>query len=246
MHDPSTMICCVNIGKFPIFTVWHVDPETDGTDNSCGWFAPKLTDCNLETIEDMVEWDKKFPFYTSQATVHLSLPEDDRFNYLQLPVDHSLGYVAAAWQRIAWLEGRRRLTSGEWWAVVNLATNPDDNLRSILSDSEEASGERARRFLYCVMRQYMRYHRPWWRHPRWHVAHWQIQIHFIQTLKRWLFSRCAHCGRRFAWGYSPISSWGDGMGPRWFESEEGCYHHRCYNTVAKIIDKKEVDKITKE
>jgi hypothetical protein len=74
--------------------------------------------------------------------------------------------------------------------------------------------------------------RPWWKHPRWHVWHWHIQIHPLQALKRWLFSRCAKCSRRFPWGYAPVTNSWNGSGPRWFNSESGIYHHECYTAEA--------------
>lgn len=70
--------------------------------------------------------------------------------------------------------------------------------------------------------------RPWWKHPRFHLRHLRVQIHFTQKLKRFLFSRCAGCYQRFEWGYAPVSlSWGGKKGPQWFESEENVYHYEC-------------------
>ena len=175
----------ITIGQRTLVTIWHVDPETDGTDNSCGWFHPHPTEKDQAQIEEMVKGDMDFPFYTSQATVDTATLDNPNYPSLfQQPPGDCLGYVAAGWQRIAWSKNRRSLTASEWWAVVSLATNPDDNLRSILADPEENPEERARRFLWWVMCQYLRHHRPWWRHPRWHIRHWQFQVHFIQTLRR--------------------------------------------------------------
>ncbi len=231
MYDPKTVAHEIKFGKKTIVTIWHVDPESDGTDNSCGWFQPRLTSRDLDIIQELVDWDLKFPFYTSQSTVLLSVLENPKYSYMQQTVGDSLAYVAAAWQQISRHRDKRKqgqLTAGEWWAVVNLATNPDDNLRAILASSEDKPGERAARFLMCVMRQYLRHHRPWWRHPRWHVHHWEFQVHFVQNMKRWwLFSRCSYCGKRFSWGYSPISSAWDGGGPQWFRGENGLFHHGC-------------------
>jgi hypothetical protein len=61
--------------------------------------------------------------------------------------------------------------------------------------------------------------------PRWHVWHWRIQIGFLLDLKRWLFSRCVRCGKRFPWGYCPCSGW-SGPGPRWFRNEHA-WHADC-------------------
>ena len=73
--------------------------------------------------------------------------------------------------------------------------------------------------------------RPWWKHPRWHFWHWKIQIHAVQNFKRWLFSRCAGCGKGFKWGYAPTSTSWHGHGPRWFRGESHTYHHDCVPRV---------------
>lgn len=45
-----------------------------------------------------------------------------------------------------------------------------------------------------------------------HVHHWSVQVHPWQKLRRWLFVRCAGCGRRFPWSYAPISFHWEGQG----------------------------------
>ena len=66
-----------------------------------------------------------------------------------------------------------------------------------------------------------------WTGWRLHFWHWKIQVHPIHDLKRWLFSRCEGCGKRFSWGYAPISKSWSGSGPRWFRSEAAVYHFGC-------------------
>jgi hypothetical protein len=49
MHDPMTVICDIKSPfkkkgetfRDTIITLWHVDPETDGSDDSCDWFNRK-------------------------------------------------------------------------------------------------------------------------------------------------------------------------------------------------------------
>jgi hypothetical protein len=72
----------------------------------------------------------------------------------------------------------------------------------------------------------------WWRFKRmhlWHVHHWKIQVRPVQTFRRWLFTRCAQCGNRLPYGYSPVSVHWDSMPHKWYESEVGVYHHECYD-----------------
>ena len=70
--------------------------------------------------------------------------------------------------------------------------------------------------------------RPWWRHPRWHLRHWRLQVQAWSSFNRWAWSRCAGCGKRFPWGYAPISSgWGSG-GAKFGKGESGVYHFECH------------------
>jgi hypothetical protein len=134
-----------------VITVWHRDPCSDGTDDSCDWFG------------------SKFGWYP----VHR-----DEFERL----------------------------SEEAKSAVNFT-------------------------LYLIGDR-----RHWFNHPRWHLWHWQFQIHPIQTFKRWAFSKCAKCKRRFKWGYCPVSHSWSGPGPRWFRSEINVFHNECiYFDVAKVV-----------
>ena len=69
----------------------------------------------------------------------------------------------------------------------------------------------------------------WRLHPRWHLWHWEITIHPLNRLKRWLWTRCAGCGKRFAYGESPVTGAWNGPGPRWFRGEPHLYHDACYS-----------------
>lgn len=197
--------------RSPLVTIWHVDPETDGSDDSCGYSYPRIAKGLRERAEKIAasEWDFMFGRYA--------------YKYQQ-PSAHEVVY--ALWKIIAWrMFKRRSLNLHEFQEIADLAANPTDNLRAVVFDAAR-SPEQARRLGALMLRCYVRLHRPWWRHPKWHVYHWQVQIHFTQKLKRWLFSRCKGCGKRYQWGYSPISANWHGKGPRWFRSEDS-YHSEC-------------------
>ena len=153
MHDPMTVAFEIRWpGTKKLFiTIWHVDPETDGTDDSCDWFGHRKT---KET-----GW---YPVYL------------DEYEKMSQAAREAVDFI--------------------WWAW-------NDKLG-----------------------------RPWWKHPRFHFWHWRFQVHPLQDLKRWLFSRCASCGKRFSWGYAPVSDSWDSEGPSWFHSEQGVYHHKCCPT----------------
>jgi hypothetical protein len=172
MHDPSTV--AIEIPNYfvrsellgtsrhkyrpSLIVVWHTDPETDGTDDSCGWAWP-----NLST-------------------------EERAF-------------------------------------VDRLIDNENDNIMSFFPATRK---DDAKARVRQSFRLYKRHIRPWWKHPRWHVWHWRIQIIPLQNFKRWAFSRCCKCGGRFTWGYGPTTTDWYGKGPRWFRSEKNTYHNDCH------------------
>lgn len=96
--------------------------------------------------------------------------------------------------------------------------------------------EEAKRAVQFVWWQWRRQltSRPWWRHPRWHIWHWEINVLPLLRLKRWLFSRCKICGKRFTWadcckGNVISQSW-HGSGPAWFRNAENIVHAACDGT----------------
>lgn len=160
MHDPMTVAHEIRRPwpqRSPLFTggrywpsivtIWHVDPERDGSDDSCDWFGKRRT--------------RENGWYPGHQDEYEALPEESR---------RAIDFV--------------------WWTWG--PPRP----------------------------------RPWYRHPRWHVWHWKVQVHVVQKFKRWMFSRCVKCGGRFRWGYTPIGSWG-GRGPGWWFGREQSWHSEC-------------------
>lgn len=92
----------------------------------------------------------------------------------------------------------------------------------------DESAQRAVRFIWWMFHDKLR-PRPWWRHPKWHIHHWRIQLHLVQRFKRWMWSRCQKCGRGFSWhdaGGRVVGTWGN-TGPTWFRNGEKIWHMRC-------------------
>lgn len=196
----------------PLITIWHNDPETDGSDDSCGYSYPRCPKELRERAEKIAadEWTYMFGKYA--------------YKYQQ---PSAFEVVHALWSIFAWrLFKRRRLTLREMDEIAGLASNPNDNLRSVIFDASQ-SEEQAKRLGALVLRCYLRVHRKWYQRPKWHIHHWKIQIHGIQKFKRWAFSHCDGCSKRFTWGYSPTSIHWHGKGPQWFRGEQGVYHSDC-------------------
>lgn len=240
MHDPATVAFEIKspfsrqVGPLangktwrywpPLITIWHVDPEEDGSDDGCGWSHYRLTEAEREWCRKLGDDEFKFWMgeYGRSASGGMAWTAQD--------------IIFWAWRIIATRRGRDRrpLSVAELDRIECLATNPHDNLRRIVV---ECGSEQGMRDLFlCVYRLYRTHHRPWYRHPRFHVHHWRIQWHFQQRLRRWLFTRCAHCGKRFAWNESPISFQWDPGPTCWFRGTPGLYHQGCSGLQLKQDD----------
>lgn len=94
--------------------------------------------------------------------------------------------------------------------IFLFAENPSDSLHDGITlkfGNYHSREERIRSMASCVYGWILREQRSWWKHPKWHVWHWRIQVHPMQKLWRFLFRRCCKCGKRFGWNESPIGSW---------------------------------------
>jgi hypothetical protein len=216
-----------------LITIWHVDPESDGSDDSCGWTWVKATDADRERIKRIAEQE-----YDCWLGKHASY------------ACGGVGWTAYevvwwAWCVIAISHGRNcwaGLTPAEDTAIHNLSCNPHDNIRStVLKAATDRDGFAT--LLTCVDRLYRTHHRPWWKHPRWHIRHWRIQVHPWQTLRRWLFTRCEQCGKRFAWGASPVSHGWDSPRPKWFKGEVGLFHGECSAIRCAVAEKARAEQV---
>ena len=216
--------------RAPFLTIWHVDPERGGSDDSCGWFM-RASHGDKRVLAEIA---REFRFHATWAGGWF-----DETTGMPVRSNHAIAmdmfYVAArvvfrgtgdvhGWRRA------HRFMHRHLFDILHFAENPSDGLKGIFEQEYGAvdQEERIANLAGIVYGWILRADRPWYRHPKWHVWHWSLQCHPLQTFKRWAFSRCAGCRQRFPWGYAPVSgSWSAG-GPRWFRSEPGVYHDRCF------------------
>jgi hypothetical protein len=248
MHDPQTVAFDIKrpwpeyrskpfLGSrwhWPtLITVWHVDPETDGSDDSCGWSRPKLTKAQVGNMNFLGGCEARDPWLLSDMNKRPFSAAD-----AEVKLAGAIVSVASS------LRERVDIYEASAWAS-RLLHSPTDNLRSSLcflpgwhtnhrEDREDDRRDCATDLFCCLAQFILRQRRPWYRHPKWHVWHWKIQVHPLQAFKRWAFSRCAGCGKRFAYGYSPTSGNWDGTGPLWFARESGVFHSECFGKAASI------------
>ena len=208
MHDPKTVAFEIkypwwgrrsalspNGYRSPFMTIWHVDPETDRSDDSCGWFQPNLTREEIEKIEREVRFELKYWFEdVGDGTLH--------------PRVCAEAVVYQAFQMIAWRVFRKTLKPKHIPDILSLTYNHIDNFAdTFMGRWGPVRPDDVVRSCYFIARSFKRMERPWYRHPRWHVWHWQLQIHPWQQFKRWAFERCAKCKRGFRWNEGVVGSW---------------------------------------
>lgn len=228
MHDPMTVAFEIksifktfnNINKkiWPNgyrntwVTIWHVDPEKDGSDDSCGWSFPKTTEMQYDIVKKVAKQEYN-TYYDTNGNLNT-----DGFTFI-----YSL-----------FTRMNRALFSGDQLKakylpdILSGITNPIDNYSYHINNKIDK--EEFQRLLFCITRNILRLRRSWYQHPKWHFWHWKIQIICIHNLKRYLFSRCNKCGGMFQYGESPVSGSWHGNGPKWFIGEKNIYHTKCGNT----------------
>jgi hypothetical protein len=243
MHDPKTQAFQIKYPWFrrsqwfpqgyhdPFITVWHVDPETDGSDDSCGWSRTKCSPAADKLIEEMASWEMEHPFFFGVTT----RIRDPKYTYREAMPGDCLAIVLGIFNRAAWRLHRKSLTPAQVLRAIELAVNEGDNLTGCFSLADETDEwsrkQKIRRAFWITISHYEDTRRRWWQHPRFHFWHWEFQVHPLQAFKRWAFTRCSKCKKGFKWGESPVSNEWNGHGPQWFKSEN-VYHCDCNNIGA--------------
>lgn len=211
MHDPKTIAFEIYLGskrkkngdyKRPLITIWHNDPENDGTDDSCGWLFPKITKEENEYLDRVAKNQ-----YSQMFTKRIALKENKSYAYLCYDQD-VYGVIYWMWRhfnkkfnKVVWQYGKP-LSNKELNYIYELATNPVDNFQHRkFSNEKEFRG-----MIYLIYRNWKRFHRKWYQHPKWHIHHWNIQFHPFQNLKRRYWDKCCKCGKR-GFRSSAIGDW---------------------------------------
>lgn len=298
MHDPCTVAFTIPLPWFttqtlghgekatkwrywyPFITVWHVDPERGGSDDSCGWSRTTLTKSQREIVGNLAAQEARHPWF-------MSLSAKENLNPIECEAYLRGAFLLVSRRlenRYANPKGLRQpvtLEEATRWASI-MTHNSIDNFRTSLCflsgwhgnwykegipNTEEEDRwfreQNAKSFFGAIMAYILRERRRWWEHPKFHVIHWKrqrdyskeipgwtieqdwrekhpykyfglpvpivgwrLQIHALQSFKRWAFSRCNKCGKGFKYGESPVSDSWNGAGPRWFRSED-VYHMNC-------------------
>lgn len=227
MHDPMTVAFDIKSpfkskpsASWPkgyrstIVTIWHKDPCRDGSDDSCGWFMRVRhgDDSVREKIRKSIafNWDDEH---------HGMFDADGKPRFSTIAIALNFFRFAAGeffdhdWRKVD------RFMRRNLYEIMSFAENAVDSLHAPIVGKYGPTprDERINGMADCLYGWILRADRPWWKHPRWHVWHWRIQIHPLQRTWQWLFDRCAMCGGRFKFHEGRLGNW-DG---------DRCWHFRC-------------------
>lgn len=226
MHDPMTVAFeirrpwrekpnqCWPKGYCPsLITILHRDPETDGTDDSCGWFMrARHGDQKVRQAirnDFAFDWDADFGGWFDKAGKPLFTVPGIVISMFWLAAFHHFRKNRRKVERFM----RRHLPD-----ILHFAENTVDSMHPAIVGKYgiEPREDRIDSAASVVYGYVLRWTRPWWRHPRWHVHHWRFQVHPWQALKRML-TRCNTCGKRFGYGEIVVQAGGrrDEKTQRW-------------------------------
>lgn len=209
-------------------TIWHVDPEKDGSDDSCGYSYIKLTRKQRNKLRNAAWSEGKEPHFLCCPEKTWTGNQSDaeslyrglyllvaRTLRISMTYDEAAKYAA---------ESMHIRTCGKYGDSLCFLAGYHTNSKT---DSKDDRQEHFAGILCGIAREILTDRRPWWRHPKWHFWHWKFQCRPLNDFKRWAFSRCSKCGGRFSWGYAPCTNSWNATGPLWFRSERDTFHGDC-------------------
>jgi hypothetical protein len=236
MHSPETVAFEIYLGRKkkknghyrnPFITIWHNDPEKDGTDDSCGWFmrARHGDKEMLKKITSAIErnFDSTFKSDESGTTYYTGYfsPTSGMANMSVQGIVLDM-YNRATWEYFNFNRKKQnKFMKNNLYSILHFAENPTDSLRDeILGTFRIGCGEEWKRgyalnhYASIIYGDILRKERKWYQHPKWHIHHWSIDFHPLRNLKRRYWDKCCICGKR-GFKSAPYSDW-DGT-KRWHQ-----------------------------
>ncbi len=228
MHSPETVAFEIYLGKKqkkngnyrnPLITIWHIDPEKDGSDDSCGWFMRERhgDKTMLEKIRKAIDFQFDRTFKSDESgTLYYTgyfIPTTG------VPNMSVQGIVLDMFNRAAWEYFKYdRKKHNKWmknnlYDILHFAENTTDSLMDeitgkfrIGTNSEWKRDDSLGHYASIIYGWILRKNRKWYQHPKWHINHWEIQFHPFQNIKRRYWDKCSVCGKR-GFKSSAMSDW---------------------------------------
>ena len=160
-----------------LITIWHKDPCSDGTDDSCGWFM-RVRHCDKNVFEKI---KREFNF---------NFKHNYWFDKKGKQVFSTIGTLIQMYNTATWIyfkqnrKKQKRFMKKYLLDIINFAENPTDcGGDSITNKFNDKTEERFNGLASMIYSDICRRERKWYKHPKWHIHHWRFQFDFIQ---QWL------------------------------------------------------------
>lgn len=191
MHDNQTLAHTITLSRKdkyghrePFITIWHCDPETDGTDDSCGWF-PRARHGDqkiLEKIKSEFDFNLKHHYWFDENGVQI-------FSTIgtMLLMYRTALYVVNDGDR----SKTEKFMTKHLYNIMIDAENPHDCIGDSITNrwAAKTQEEQLGSLPSIIYGDILRKSRKWYQHPKWHVHHWKIQFDFIRRIKRKYFTK---------------------------------------------------------
>lgn len=211
-------------------TVWHVDPEFHGSDDSCGWFTPPFPKEVRDICKSLAVDEAREPWFMALAEKQNADPvlcEQLLFGAFLL-VSRCLVNRHVIRRPVSVEKAMRWASDGTHNSIDNFRSSlcfvsgyHSNSYRVGKLNTEEEDRfwreKQAESLFGAIAGWILRDLRPWYKHPRWHFWHWKLQVHPLQLLRRRMFDRCDKCGGHFTYGETPIGQWSGNL----------LWHQRC-------------------
>lgn len=180
MFDP-----CILVRDFGFVQIWHKDPCSDGSDDSCGWSYPKLSEDQRKAMRNLGFWEgqeRHFLIHAAKENPGDRLLNESMYRSQILMVARVLGIkmsfdaaakMAAEKNAMGRCDGMKRM----FCFLPGWHTNyTEDRVQDRVDQWAQSC--------MSVARQLLLARRPWYRHPRWHVYHWRITSRTLARIFR--------------------------------------------------------------
>lgn len=193
-------------------SIWHVDPQNDGSDDSCGYTFPKLTNWQKQRLWNGAWSESHYPHFLAFNGKEWEGSHADAVSLYAgmitlvvrlLGVKYSLEQI----QRLA----IERIHFPDCCKPTNVFCFQPGYHTNNKKDPQDSRQEHFYGILCGLAKTILQDIRPWWKHPKFHFWHWRLQVHPLQNLKRKFWDKCCKCGMR---GFKPGEAIGDWSGTR--------------------------------
>jgi hypothetical protein len=163
-----------------ILQIWHQDPATDGTDDSCGRFIrSRHIDQQLidkVTRDYLIDWESGYQPY-------IDTPEKKGLSTIGIVTNLFLTAANNIYSAKGHSNPRRpamKYVTANLAEIIIFAENSIDTIATHFNNNygecDDTNEVRCKRLANIIIPFILRDLRPWWKHPRWHIHHWCFRV----------------------------------------------------------------------